>query len=100
MSDLIVRDADTIDALELSTRAANALKRNGVVCISDLVQKSEWDLLNMWTLGSRSLNEIKRALARNDLHLRPKAGRGVVIACSYEVIDPAATGYSLFGDER
>lgn len=48
-----------IDELELSVRAHNCLKNNGINRIIDLVNLSEDELLHIKNFGRKSLNEVK-----------------------------------------
>lgn len=59
----------TIDELELSVRAYNCLKNANIKTISDLVQKSEYELLRTKNFGRKSLNEIINLLNSFGLHL-------------------------------
>lgn len=56
--------------LKLSRRAINCLNADDIVCVGDLVQKTERDLLRLQKFGRKSLNQIKEALAEIGLHLR------------------------------
>ena len=58
-----------IDDLELTVRAANCLRSEGVQYIGDLVLKCETDLLKTPNLGRKSMNEIKSALSKQGLML-------------------------------
>ena len=58
-----------IDELELSVRAYNCLKNANIKTISDLVQKTENEMLRTKNFGRRSLNEIKDILSSMGLHL-------------------------------
>jgi Bacterial RNA polymerase, alpha chain C terminal domain len=58
-----------IDSLGLSTRARNGLVNMGVVCVADLVEQTEVELLRGQNLGHKSLKDIKDALARLGLCL-------------------------------
>jgi DNA-directed RNA polymerase subunit alpha len=51
-----------IDELELSVRAYNCLKNANVKTISDLVQRTEHEILKTKNFGRKSLNEIKEIL--------------------------------------
>ncbi|MEQ9350213.1 MAG: DNA-directed RNA polymerase subunit alpha, partial [Alphaproteobacteria bacterium] len=48
-----------VDELELSVRSANCLKNDNIIYISDLVQKTEPEMLRTPNFGRKSLNEIK-----------------------------------------
>jgi DNA-directed RNA polymerase alpha subunit len=58
-----------VDELELSERAAYGLKRDNIMLIGDLVQKTESELLLTHFFGPKALNEIKEVLAQMGLHL-------------------------------
>jgi len=58
-----------IEDLELSVRAYNCLKSAGINTVSELVQKTESELLKTKNFGRRSLDEIKEVLAKNGLRL-------------------------------
>jgi DNA-directed RNA polymerase subunit alpha len=51
-----------IDELELSARAHNCLKNNGIYKLVDLVNLSEDDLLTIKNFGDKSLNEVKNSV--------------------------------------
>ncbi len=52
----------TIDELDLSVRSFNCLKRAGINSVSDLVNKSEEDMMKVRNLGRKSLKEVKEKL--------------------------------------
>lgn len=52
----------SVDALELSVRAANCLENADIKYIGELVTKSESDMLKTKNFGRKSLNEIKDIL--------------------------------------
>ncbi len=58
--------------MELSVRAANCLKNADIKTISDLVQKSEAEMLKTKNFGRKSLNEIKEILHGMGLSLEMK----------------------------
>ena len=58
-----------VDELELSVRASNCLKTANIRTISDLVQKTEAELLKTKNFGKKSLNEIKTILGEMGLSL-------------------------------
>ncbi|MFW5893625.1 MAG: DNA-directed RNA polymerase subunit alpha [Verrucomicrobiota bacterium] len=58
-----------VDELELSIRAKNCLSSAGVNIIGQLVEIPEADLLEYRNFGKKSLEEIKKALAKKDFHL-------------------------------
>lgn len=59
----------TVDELELSVRASNCLKNANIKTISELVQKTEYEMLKTKNFGRKSLNEIKEILHSMGLHL-------------------------------
>ncbi len=59
----------SVSELELSVRSANCLKNAEIQSISDLVQKTEAEMLKTKNFGRKSLNEIKEILADMGLHL-------------------------------
>nr|YP_009730332.1 RNA polymerase alpha subunit [Helicia shweliensis]QHT54478.1 RNA polymerase alpha subunit [Helicia shweliensis] len=54
-----------IDQLELSPKAYNCLKRSNIVCILDLLNKSEEDLMEMKDLGLEDLKKIVSILEKD-----------------------------------
>ncbi len=52
-----------VDELELSVRSANCLKNADIKTISELVQKTEGEMLRTKNFGRKSLNEIKEVLS-------------------------------------
>jgi len=58
-----------VDELELSVRASNCLKTANIRAISDLVGKTETELLKTKNFGKKSLNEIKAILTEMGLSL-------------------------------
>ena len=59
-----------VDELDLSVRSYNCLKRAGITKISELLQKTEEEVMNMRNLGKKSVDEIKEKLAERGLSLR------------------------------
>ncbi len=59
----------SIDALELSERPRNCLKRAQVNTIGELLQKSEMDLLAITNFGQKSLDEVVSKLDERGLSL-------------------------------
>ena len=58
-----------VTELELSVRSANCLRAANITNISDLVQKSESEMLKYRNFGKKSLNEIKEILTEMNLSL-------------------------------
>lgn len=65
----ILLDMD-IEQLELSVRSFNCLKRDGINKVSELVSKTETDMLGVRNLGKKSLEEIKNKLDDIGLSLK------------------------------
>ncbi len=59
-----------VSVLELSSRILNSLRDGGVETLKQLVAKSPKEVLAMKNLGEKSLEEIRSALAKFNLHLR------------------------------
>ena len=59
----------TVDALELSVRAANCLENANIKYIGELVTRTEADMLKTKNFGRKSLNEIKDILLEMGLSL-------------------------------
>lgn len=59
-----------IEELELGVRSYNCLKREGVETVSDLVSRTEAELLNIPNFGKKSIEEVRERLAERDLKLR------------------------------
>ena len=62
----------SVNELELSVRAANCLKNANIKTISDLVYRSENEMLKTKNFGRKSLNEIKEILSEMGLSLGMK----------------------------
>ncbi|MEX2224503.1 MAG: DNA-directed RNA polymerase subunit alpha [Candidatus Rokuibacteriota bacterium] len=61
--------AKPLEELPLPARAINALKNHEILLVADLVQKTDEDLESVKNLGSKSIDEIKTALAALGLSL-------------------------------
>lgn len=60
----------TIEELDLSVRSYNCLKRAGINMVSELVEKTEEDMMKVRNLGKKSLEEVQLKLAELGLALR------------------------------
>jgi DNA-directed RNA polymerase subunit alpha len=60
----------TIEELDLSVRSYNCLKRAGINTVSELIQKTEEDMMKVRNLGKKSLEEVDKKLAELGLCLR------------------------------
>lgn len=56
--------AQSIDSLELSNRAKNCLHRNDITTVGELLQKSYYDLIQIKSLGNKTISEIMREIQR------------------------------------
>ena len=59
-----------IEALDLSERPRNCLRRAQIQTVGELVQKSEEDLLNITNFGQKSLEEVVAKLDELGLSVR------------------------------
>jgi DNA-directed RNA polymerase subunit alpha len=59
-----------IEALNLSVRSYNCLKREGVHTIGELLTRSEADLMDIRNFGQKSIDEVKDALGGLGLNLK------------------------------
>jgi len=80
MKELLKMD---VNELELSVRAANCLKAAGIDKMSDLVQKTEHEMLKYRNFGRKSLADIKSVLEKMGLRLGMK-----IDPVTYEIIEP------------
>lgn len=61
-----------VEQLELSVRALNCLKREGVHTLGDLLECTEEDLLDIRNFGEKSVDEVKEKLSEMGLSLKTK----------------------------
>lgn len=61
-----------IEDMDLSVRSYNCLKREGVITVGQLVERSEDDLLDIRNFGQKSIEEVKQKLAEMGLSLKQK----------------------------
>lgn len=61
-----------IEDMELSVRSYNCLKREGVVNLGQLLERTEKDLLDIRNFGQKSIDEIKHKLMEMGLNLKQK----------------------------
>ena len=66
----------SVEELELSVRSYNCLKNASIRTISELVQKTEAEMLKTKNFGRKSLNEIKEILTSMNLSLGMKLDEG------------------------
>jgi DNA-directed RNA polymerase subunit alpha len=66
-----------IDELaELSVRSVNSLKKEDIITLGDLVQRTEDQMLNIENFGIKSLEEIRQFLNEHNLHFGMKIEEG------------------------
>jgi len=71
VDDQLVADlALPIEDLSLTVRSYNCLKREGIHTVSELVGRSEQDLMDIRNFGSKSIDEVKQKLAGLGLTLK------------------------------
>ena len=58
-----------IEDLDLSLRAYNCLKREGINTVGDLIQRSEAELMDIRNFGQKSIDEVKGKLEELGLGL-------------------------------
>ncbi|MGH2811005.1 MAG: DNA-directed RNA polymerase subunit alpha, partial [Actinomycetota bacterium] len=61
-----------IEDMDFSVRSYNCLKREGVVNLGQLIERSEKDLLDIRNFGQKSIDEVKQKLAEMGLGLSQK----------------------------
>ena len=78
-SDILVERAEvkkekvlemTIEELDLSVRSFNCLKRAGIDCVEDLINRTEEDMIKVRNLGRKSLEEVIQKLSSLGLALK------------------------------
>ncbi|MFP5415821.1 MAG: DNA-directed RNA polymerase subunit alpha [Actinomycetes bacterium] len=62
-----------VEELKLTMRSYNCLKREGIHTVSELVSRSEQDLLDIRNFGSKSIEEVKMRLHEMGLSLKDSA---------------------------
>lgn len=71
VDDQLVADlALPIEELSLTVRSYNCLKREGIHTVSELVSRSEQDLMDIRNFGQKSIDEVKLKLAELGLSLK------------------------------
>jgi DNA-directed RNA polymerase subunit alpha len=59
-----------IEALDLTVRSFNCLKREGIHTVGELISRSEADLMDIRNFGSKSIEEVKDKLVSLGLRLK------------------------------
>jgi len=74
LRDLFRRPIDEL--AELSVRSVNSLKKENIITLGDLVQRSEEQMLQIENFGIKSLEEIRQFLNEHNLHFGMKLESG------------------------
>ena len=74
MRELFRRPIDEL--AELSVRSVNSLKKENIITLGDLVQRTEDQMLNIENFGIKSLEEIRQFLQEHDLSFGMKLEAG------------------------
>jgi DNA-directed RNA polymerase subunit alpha len=74
LRDLFARPIDEL--AELSVRSVNSLKKENIITLGDLVQRTEDQMLNIENFGIKSLEEIRQFLNEHNLHFGMKLEQG------------------------
>lgn len=74
LRDLFRRPIDEL--AELSVRSVNSLKKENIITLGDLVQRTEEQMLNIENFGIKSLEEIRQFLNEHNLHFGMKLEEG------------------------
>lgn len=74
LRDLFLRPIDEL--AELSVRSVNSLKKENIVTLGDLVQKTEEQMLDIENFGVKSLEEIQDFLTEHNLHFGMRLQEG------------------------
>jgi DNA-directed RNA polymerase subunit alpha len=74
LRDLFRRPIDEL--AELSVRSVNSLKKENIITLGDLVQRTEDQMLNIENFGIKSLEEIRQFLNEHNLHFGMKLESG------------------------
>lgn len=61
-----------IEEMDFSVRSYNCLKREGVLTVGQLVEKTEEDLLDIRNFGQKSIDEVKMKLGEMGLSLKQR----------------------------
>lgn len=74
MRELLLRPIDEL--AEFSVRSVNSLKKENIVTLKDLVQRTEEQMLDIENFGAKSLEEIRQFLQDRDLRFGLELGEG------------------------
>lgn len=67
-------DPNSIEALDLTVRTYNLLKREGINTLQGIAACTESQLLDLRNFGQQSVDEVKLKLSEHGLRLRPAVG--------------------------
>ena len=70
VDDQLAITAPGIEDLDLTVRAYNVLKREGIHTTAQLCERTPWDLLEMRNMGRGALKDIQNRLAAIGLRLK------------------------------
>ena len=59
-----------VEALDLTVRSYNCLKREGIHTVGELISRSEADLMDIRNFGAKSIDEVKDKLASMGIALK------------------------------
>ena len=81
-----------VEALDLTVRSYNCLKREGIHTVGELITRSEADLMDIRNFGAKSIDEVKEKLA----------SMGIALKDSPPGFDPSsyASAFDDFDDEN
>lgn len=77
----------SVDDLDLTVRASNCLKAEGIFYIGELIQWTEYHLQKIQNMGRKSVTEITLALARKGLTLGTEFGNGLPFNADYITVN-------------
>jgi len=81
-----------LSGLRLSSRVLNALKRDGIETIGDLIGKTEPEVKQIRNMGSAAISELKEQLHKLGLSLKeeekPKEVLGEIVKPLWEIVEP------------
>ena len=67
----IIKQADTIEDLDLSVRSYNCLRRAGIQTLQELAEKTMFDMMKVRNLGRKSLKEIHEKMLEYGVDFTP-----------------------------
>ena len=64
----------SVDELEITTRVSTAMVQENIRTIGEVIERTEGEWLRTPNFGRKSLNDLKAALERFNVHLKPVDG--------------------------